>query len=158
MIYFSKKILMAKNNKNACLHIQPWFDHSANSEKPLFPIPACTISYFNLLLSAIQSIVYSIVDILFLSNHKVHKSSCRHCFWAPDPLIHRFLLKSINLRVSSPKTNTKQTFMNVVILTKKYIYFGVLPDSLGGQFFGSNRVSLAFFMAMVFLTGVWLRS
>ena len=26
----------------------------------------------------------------FLSNHCVHKSLCGLCFWASDPLIHRF--------------------------------------------------------------------
>ena len=29
------------------------------------------------------------VDILFPSNHNIHKSSCGHCFWASDPLIDR---------------------------------------------------------------------
>ena len=32
------------------------------------------------------------VDILFLSNHNIHKSSCGHCFWASDPLNDRFYL------------------------------------------------------------------
>ena len=32
------------------------------------------------------------LDILFSSNHNIHKSSCGVCFWAsdPDPLIDRF--------------------------------------------------------------------
>ena len=30
------------------------------------------------------------LDILFLSNHNIHKSSCRLCFWASNPLIDRF--------------------------------------------------------------------
>ena len=30
------------------------------------------------------------LDILFSSNHNVHKSSWDVCFWAPDPLIDRF--------------------------------------------------------------------
>ena len=30
------------------------------------------------------------VDILFSSNHKIHKSSCGLCFWASDPSIDRF--------------------------------------------------------------------
>ena len=29
------------------------------------------------------------LDILFLSNHNVHKSLCGLCFWASDPLIER---------------------------------------------------------------------
>ena len=31
-----------------------------------------------------------IIDILFASNHNIHKSSCGLCFWASDPLIERF--------------------------------------------------------------------
>ena len=34
------------------------------------------------------------LDILFSSNHNIHKSSYGLCFWASDPLIDRFLLKS----------------------------------------------------------------
>ena len=30
------------------------------------------------------------VDILFSSNHNMHKSSSGLCFWASDPLIERF--------------------------------------------------------------------
>ena len=30
-----------------------------------------------------------IVDILFLSNHNIHKSLCGLCFWASDFLINR---------------------------------------------------------------------
>ena len=30
------------------------------------------------------------IDILFSSNHNIHKSSCGLCFWASDPLIDRF--------------------------------------------------------------------
>ena len=30
------------------------------------------------------------LDILFSSNHNIHKSSCGHCFLASDPLIERF--------------------------------------------------------------------
>ena len=30
------------------------------------------------------------LDILFSSNHNIHKSSCGHCFGASDPLIDGF--------------------------------------------------------------------
>ena len=30
------------------------------------------------------------LDILFSSNHDIHKSSSGHCFWASDPLIEKF--------------------------------------------------------------------
>ena len=39
------------------------------------------------------------LDILFSSNHNIHKSSCGLRFWALDPLINGFLVKSINQRV-----------------------------------------------------------
>ena len=32
----------------------------------------------------------SLLNILFSSNHNIHKSSCGLCFWASDPLIDRF--------------------------------------------------------------------
>ena len=31
------------------------------------------------------------LDILFSSNHNIHKSSYGLCFWASDPLIDRYL-------------------------------------------------------------------
>ena len=30
------------------------------------------------------------LDILFSSNHNIHKSLYGFCFWAPDPLFDRF--------------------------------------------------------------------
>ena len=30
------------------------------------------------------------LDILFSSNHNIHKSSCGLCFWASDQLIDKF--------------------------------------------------------------------
>ena len=35
-------------------------------------------------------IVVPTLDIIFSSNHNIHKSSCGLCFWASDPLIDRF--------------------------------------------------------------------
>ena len=52
---------------------------------------------------------------IFLLNPKVHKSSCVLRFWAPGPLIDRFLVKSVNQRIWSPKTKAIRTFMKVVI-------------------------------------------
>ena len=37
-----------------------------------------------------------ILEILFSSNHNIHKSSCGLCFWASDPLIDKFYKKSFN--------------------------------------------------------------
>ena len=36
------------------------------------------------------------LDILFPSNHNIHKSSHGLCFWASDPLIDKFYKKSFN--------------------------------------------------------------
>ena len=39
------------------------------------------------------------IDILFLSNHNIHKSLCGLCFWASDPLIDRFY-KNLSIKGS----------------------------------------------------------
>ena len=36
------------------------------------------------------TLIPSPVDILFPSNHNIHKSSYDLCFWASDPLLERF--------------------------------------------------------------------
>ena len=41
----------------------------------------------------------SILDILFSSNHNIHKSSSGHCFWASDPLIDGFY-KNLSIKGS----------------------------------------------------------
>ena len=43
-------------------------------------IQYCTVQHYNI----------PILDILFSSNHNIHKSSCGLCFWTSDPLIDRF--------------------------------------------------------------------
>ena len=42
------------------------------------------------------------LDILFSSNHNIHKSSCGLCFWASDPLIDRFYL-NLSIKGSEAK-------------------------------------------------------
>ena len=43
------------------------------------------------------------LDILFLSNHNIHKSLCGLCFWASDPLINR-TYKNLSIKGSeAPK-------------------------------------------------------
>ena len=39
------------------------------------------------------------LDILFPSNHNIHKSLCGLCFWASDPLIDRFY-KNLSIKGS----------------------------------------------------------
>ena len=58
------------------------------------------------------------LDILFLSNYNINKSSCGLCFWALDPLIDKILVKSIIKRGWGPKTMPTGTFINVVIWRK----------------------------------------
>ena len=47
-----------------------------------------------------------ILDILFSSNHNIHKSLCGLCFWSLDPLIDRFykkiLIKGAEAQKQSP--------------------------------------------------------
>ena len=55
------------------------------------------------------------LDILFSSNHNIHKSSSGLCFWASDPIIDKFY-KNLSIKWSeAEKTKAMQTFMNVAI-------------------------------------------
>ena len=51
------------------------------------------ISYKSLILFKWWQTILHIytLDILFSSNHNIHKSLSGHCFWASDPLIERYL-------------------------------------------------------------------
>ena len=64
---------------------------------------------------------YTTLDILFSSNHNIHKSSYVLLFLGFRSFSWWILLKSFNKRVSSPKTKAIKSFMNVVIWRKKYI-------------------------------------
>ena len=81
----------------------------------------CSLSSYILLEFPSPSSIRSTLDILFSSNHNIHKSSSGLWFWASDTLNRKILLKSIDLGVWSPKTMARRTFMNVVIWRKKYI-------------------------------------
>ena len=59
-----------------------------------------------------------VLDILFSSNHNIHKSSCGLCFWASDPLIHRFT-KIFQLKDLRPKNKGHTSFYECCNLTKK---------------------------------------
>ena len=61
------------------------------------------------------------LDILFSSNHNIHKSSCSLCFWASDPLIDRFYKKNNQLKCLKPKYKGHMNFYECCDLTKKYI-------------------------------------
>ena len=52
----------------------------------------------------------------FSSDHNVHKSSCGLYFWAPDPLIDRFVY---NLLIKGSRAQKLKTFMNVGIWQKR---------------------------------------
>ena len=62
-----------------------------------------------------------ILDILFSSNHNIHKSSFDFCFWASDPLIDRFYFKFFQLKGLKPKNKGHMNFYECCDLTKKYI-------------------------------------
>ena len=46
-----------------------------------------------------RCIATSTLDILFLLNHNIHKSSHGLCFWASDPLIDKFY-KNLSIKGS----------------------------------------------------------
>ena len=50
----------------------------------------CSLSSYILLEFPSPSSIRSTLDILFSSNHNIHRSSSGLCFWASDPLIDRF--------------------------------------------------------------------
>ena len=56
-------------------------------KKKIFHFSAAIRTHVNF---GMQSIMTVSLDILFSSNHNIHKSSCGLCFLAPDPLINRF--------------------------------------------------------------------
>ena len=58
---------------------------------------------------------YILLDILFSSNHNIHKSLHGLCFWASDPLIDKFYKNHTIKGSEAQKTKATQTFMNVVI-------------------------------------------
>ena len=64
---------------------------------------------------------YTTLDILFSSNHNIHKSSYVLLFLGFRSFSWWILLKSFNKRVPSPKTKAIKSSMNVVIWRKKYI-------------------------------------
>ena len=55
--------------------------------------------------------IHTWIEYTFSSNCNINKGLCGLCFWASDPLIDRFYQKKAT-----------QTFMNVVICQKIYIY------------------------------------
>ena len=50
----------------------------------------CAIFRVNICTYIVYIHMYKTLDILFSSNHNIHKSSNSPCFWASDPLIERF--------------------------------------------------------------------
>ena len=65
-----------------------------------------------------RNTVLWILDILFSSNHNIHKSSCGLCFWASDPLLIDFT-KIFQLKCQKSKNNGQTNFYECCDLTKK---------------------------------------
>ena len=70
------------------------FEHTPN------PAEACPLPRQ---LVPLKHSTSSIIDILFSSNHNIHKNSCGLCFWASDPLIERFYSKPLITGSEAPK-------------------------------------------------------
>ena len=58
------------------------------SAKPR-PLDSWLEHWSNVLQQYTVILLILLLDILFPSNHNIHKSSCGLCFWASDPLIER---------------------------------------------------------------------
>ena len=56
----------------------------------LFQLPQIFISYQVYLHLLVDMHIKSALNIIFLSNHNINKSSFSLCFWASDPLIENF--------------------------------------------------------------------
>ena len=52
-----------------------------------------------------MNVVLCMLDILFSSNHNIHKSLSGHCFWASDPLINGFYY---NLSIKWPEVQKQR--------------------------------------------------
>ena len=71
-----------------------------------------------------------LLDILFSSNHNIHKSSSDHCFCASDPLIDIFL-RNLSIKGSEDQKKNGQTnFYECCDLTKK-VYLAIMLWMLG---------------------------
>ena len=58
------------------------------------------------------------VDMIFSSNHNIHKSLCGICLWASGPLIDRFY-KNLSIKVSEDQKKCHMNFYECCDLTKK---------------------------------------
>ena len=79
--------------------------------------------------------IYIALDILFLLNHNIHKSSCGHCFWAPDPFNDGFYQNLSILKGLENKGHATWSFMNVGIWWK-------IISSHGVEIYFVNSISL----------------
>ena len=76
------------------------------------------------------------LDILFLSNHNIHQSSCSRCFWTSDPSID--FTNIFQLKGLKPKNKCYTNFYECCDLTKKKLFFlaAVLGKSIAVVYHG----------------------
>ena len=67
--------------------------------------------------------IYLSLDILFLSNHNIHKSLSGLCFWASDPLVDKFY-KNLSIKGSEAQKQRPDELLWMLWFDKK-----VLPIS-----------------------------
>ena len=61
-----------------------------------------------------------ILDVVFSSNHNIHKSSCGLCFWASSPLIE--IICSLSIKGSvSPKQSPQELLWMLWFDEKVYL-------------------------------------
>ena len=66
------------------------------------------------------------LDVLFSSNRNIHKSSCGLCFWASDPLIHRFY-ENLSIKGSEAQKQKSYELLWSLWFDGKSIFSGVYP-------------------------------
>ena len=67
----------------------------------------------------------SYLDILFPSNHNIHKSSYALCFWTSDPLIDK-TYKNLSIKGSEAQKKGQTNFYECCYLTKKvYLRYNI---------------------------------
>ena len=67
-----------------CLILKDWIQNISYGSGLVIPLHGLV------LVSVVGNWSTYTLDILFLSNHNIHKSLCGHCVWASDPLIDGF--------------------------------------------------------------------
>ena len=102
------------------------------------------------------------LDILFSSNHNIHKSSCGLCFWDSDPLIENFY-KNISIKGSEAQKQRPHELIWILWFDKKSISNVCSAKSFSRNEIASSSAPIYIFNQNVFyykyshhITALWL--